>query len=269
MALRPETLHKPKHLDPIRFRGHRGGIIPMHRALNRLQLVPLNIVTSVLTFVCISALWITLLPVVCRFWTQVFSFALSRLALHAVLELPRYRFKFLQFYVPCLRMDPTFPSVRMWSLNCAITVLLFGITFLLPRSWVPVVYLGRTILLVHASALAYFALRPASFPHTPNSYIEGLITALLGLISVIPLLFALTYYIFDFGLAKKIGLTTIAMLHLVMFVPLQVLVHALVLQKSLLFMPVLYIIFGLPVDILVVIAFYSWGMTWPFRHGAS
>jgi hypothetical protein len=54
-----------------------------------------------------------------------------------------------------------------------------------------------------------------------------------------------------------------------MFVPLQVLVHALVLQKSLLFMPVLYIIFGLPVDILVVIAFYSWGMTWPFRHGAS
>jgi hypothetical protein len=34
-------------------------------------------------------------------------------------------------------------------------------------------------------------------------------------------------------------------------------------------MPVLYIIFGLPVDILVVIAFYSWGMTWSFRTASA
>jgi len=29
-------------------------------------------------------------------------------------------------------------------------------------------------------------------------------------------------------------------------------------------MPVLYIIFGMPLDVLLIIAFYSWGMTWSF-----
>jgi hypothetical protein len=30
-------------------------------------------------------------------------------------------------------------------------------------------------------------------------------------------------------------------------------------------MPVLYTIFGMPINILIVIAFYSWAMTWFFR----
>jgi hypothetical protein len=55
------------------------------------------------------------------------------------------------------------------------------------------------------------------------------------------------------------------------------LAQALVLQKTVLFMPVLYIVFGMPVDVLLIIAFYSWGMTWSFRpagkkeprHGVS
>jgi len=38
-----------------------------------------------------------------------------------------------------------------------------------------------------------------------------------------------------------------------------------VLQKTVLFMPVLYIVFGMPVEVLLIIAFYSWGMTWSFR----
>ena len=38
-----------------------------------------------------------------------------------------------------------------------------------------------------------------------------------------------------------------------------------VLQKTVLFMPVLYIVFGMPVQVLIIIAFYSWGMTWSFR----
>jgi hypothetical protein len=75
----------------------------------------------------------------------------------------------------------------------------------------------------------------------------------------------LTYYIFDFGLLKKAFLTAVTMVHLALFLPLQVLLQALFLQKTVLFMPVLYIIFGMPVNILIIIAFYSWGMTWSFR----
>lgn len=57
--------------------------------------------------------------------------------------------------------------------------------------------------------------------------------------------------------------------HLTVFVPFQVLLQALVLEKSILYMPVLYIIFAVPVDILIIIAFYSWGMTWSFRQGRA
>jgi hypothetical protein len=55
------------------------------------------------------------------------------------------------------------------------------------------------------------------------------------------------------------------MAHLALFLPLQVLLQALFLQKTVLFMPVLYIIFGMPVNILIIMAFYSYGMTWVFR----
>ena len=82
---------------------------------------------------------------------------------------------------------------------------------------------------------------------------------------IVLFLFGLTYYIFDFGLPRKALLTSITMAHLALFLPFQVLLQALVLQKSVLFMPVLYIIFGMPVDVMLVIGFYSWGMTWSFR----
>jgi hypothetical protein len=158
------------------------------------------------------------------------------------------------------------PSAEIWWLTCAATLALFAATFVvLPSRLIPIIYLLRGILLVPATALLYFALLPARFPHTPDSYMQGLVTAGIALISIVPLLFGLTYYIFDFGLLKKAFLTAVTMVHLALFLPLQVLLQALFLQKTVLFMPVLYIIFGMPVNILIIIAFYSWGMTWFFR----
>jgi hypothetical protein len=55
------------------------------------------------------------------------------------------------------------------------------------------------------------------------------------------------------------------MIHLSIFLPLQILLQAIILQKTVLFMPTLYIVFGMPLDVLVIIAFYSWGMSWPAK----
>ena len=158
------------------------------------------------------------------------------------------------------------PDSRMWTIACGITVVLFAITFWFPPRLVPLVYLGRGVLLIHASALLYFALWPMNFPHTPDGYMEALMNSGIGLITVVPALFALTYYIFEFGLWKKALLTAITMTHLTLFLPFQVVLQALLLQKTILFMPVLYIVFGMPLNVLLIIAFYSWGMTWSFRE---
>jgi hypothetical protein len=52
--------------------------------------------------------------------------------------------------------------------------------------------------------------------------------------------------------------------HLSVFLPLQVLVHVgLVLKGSALVMPVLFLIFGLLLDVLILVAFYGWALSWP------
>jgi hypothetical protein len=250
-------------------RGHRGGVIAMHRALAHFHLGPMNLVTAVSLFLFFSSIWIVLLPRVCWFWGRLMAWSLSRLPLQARLEMAPAQIRFFPLHIPCLRVEPVLPDLLIWSLTCALTVLLFALTFFCSKRLMPVVYLVRVMLIVQGTALLFFALWPLRFQHTPDSYLEGLIRAGIGLISVVPLLFALTYYIFDFGLWKKACLTALTMGHLALFLPFQILVHALVLQRSTLFMPVLYIIFGIPLDVMLIIAFYSWGMTWRFRSAAQ
>ena len=246
-------------------RGHRGGVISMHRALTHFRLGPLNVVTSISLFFFFSCIWVVLLPGLCRFWNHCLALSLRFLPLRGTLEVAVHEFNAYRLEIPYLRIYSVLPSLWTWSLTCGITLLLFTATYFLPRRMAPLVYLSRGILLVQATALFYFALWPLHFPHSPDSYIEALISSGIGLITVIPLLFGLTYYIFDFGLWKKALLTALTMAHLTVFLPFQVVLQALVLQNTVLFMPVLYIIFGMPVDVLLIIAWYSWGMTWSFR----
>lgn len=255
-----------KVTDPVRPRGHRGGVILMHRALAHFRLGPMNLVTAIFLFIFFLSVWLLFLPEVCHFWNRVLVVGVRVLPLRAELGVAKHHLtRFISFDIPYLRMEPVLPSPLAWWLTCAVTSLLFAGSFLLSGKLIPVMYLLRGMLLVPTTALLYFVFLPARFPHTPDSYMEGLVTAGIGLISTVPLLFGLTYYIFDFGLLKKVFLTAITMTHLTLFLPLQVLLQALVLQKTVLFMPVLYIIFGMPVNILIIVAFYSWGMTWSFR----
>ncbi|MGA7693766.1 MAG: hypothetical protein WCA76_01990, partial [Candidatus Sulfotelmatobacter sp.] len=55
----------------MRPRGHRGGVILMHRALAHFRLGPMNLIAAVFLFVCFSWIWLVLLAKVCRFWTRV------------------------------------------------------------------------------------------------------------------------------------------------------------------------------------------------------
>jgi len=262
----PKGSDPAKGTDPIFARGHRGGVISMHRALAHFRLGTTNLVTACCLFVFFSFAWLALLPQVCRLWTRIFTLGIRSLPLRAELGLAEHHWTpFLSFDIPYLRMEPVLPSTQVWWLSCAVTSLIFVATYFISKRLIPVIYLLRAVLLVQVIALLYFAFIPARFPHTPDSYLAGFVTSGIGLISLVPLLFGLTYYIFDFGLLRKALLTSITMAHLALFLPFQVLLQALVLQKTVLFMPVLYIIFGMPVDVMLVIGFYSWGMAWSFR----
>ena len=265
MPVRPDS--RVQGAEASRDRGHRGGVISMHRALTHFQLGRMNLLISFSLLVCFSWMWILVLPRLCHIWEKVLVVSLRYLPIRGTLEIAQHRFTAsYMLEIPYLRIYSVLPNLWTWALTCAITLLLFFITFWLPQKLVPIVYLLRGILLVQASALVYFALWPLSFPHSPDAYMEALMNAGIGLITVVPLLFAVTYYIFDFGLWKKALLTALTMIHLVLFLPFQVALQALVLQNTILFMPVLYIVFGMPVSIMFIVSFYSWGMTWRFRQ---
>jgi hypothetical protein len=249
--------------DPTRFRGYRGGVIAMHRALARLVLTPLDRIAAVVLALLFLLLWAVSLPQICRFWRIVLTYGIQSLNLSITVGLREHHLAhFIRFQIPFPRMPGLVPTAPVWWWTAAVVLALFAASYLLPSRLVPVTYLLRAILAVQASALLYFAWSPARFPHTPDSYMEGLVTYGLALISFVPVLLGLTYYIFDFGVGKKALLTAMTMLHLSFFLPLQILLQALVLHVSVLFMPLLYIVFGLPVDILIIIAFYSWAMSW-------
>jgi hypothetical protein len=261
----PRSSEASGSTEQVRLRGHRGGVISVHRAFTHFRLGPRNLATSISLIIAFTAAWLCLLPRACNFWNHFLVWSVYRLPLSARVEVANYQFSTFKLRIPYLSMEPLLPTAQTWSLICAVSLLVFAATFFLSERLIPIIYLVRGILLVQWSALIYFAFWPARFPHTPDSYMEGLMDSGIGLISIVPFLFAVTYYIFDFGFFKKLFLTFITVAHLTCFIPLQILLQALVLQKSVLFMPVLYIIFGMPIDVLIVIAFYSWGMTWAFR----
>ena len=266
-ALPVAAKQPPRFADRSRFRGYRGGVIAMHRALARFVLEPLDLVTASLLVILFTFVWIAALPLVCRFWQAVLETGMRVLAMHAELGLTEHQFSpYIRFTIPFPRMPGILPDAQTWWTSTAVVVLLFAASFLLPKKLIPIVYLLRAVLFLHVTALLFFLFLPARFSHSPDSYMEGLTGYAIALISFVPILFGLTYYIFDFGIVRKALLTAMTMWHLVLFVPLQILLQAIVLQKTVLFMPLLYIVFGLPVDVLIILAFYSWGMSWSFKN---
>jgi hypothetical protein len=251
----------------VRFRGHRGGIIPMHRALARLDYGLAELSTSIALTLAILFAWIKCLPFVCMFWRRIFFLGLQYLPLTAELSTTQHHFVILpRFDLPYFHIEGVLPDSALWGVTCALTLFGFAITFLFPPRLIPFTYAFRGALFVQLSALGYFAVRPAQFPYTPSEYLQGLVMTGLAVITMVPLLFCLTYHIFHFSIFKKAFLTLLTMAYLCLFLPLQVLLQALILQKSVLFMPVLYLIWGMPLDVLIVVALYSWGMTWKFAE---
>ncbi len=236
----------------------------MHRSMATFTLEPPNIILSLLLVLLCSSVWLACLPWVCRCWLYVFQgwFKFSGLNMEVGLR-QHHLTPLLPFVVPYPHLQDVGPDARTWWITAVVVLVLFLASLLLPKKLIPLAYLLRGLLFVQASALLYFALTPGQFPHTPDSYLESLMNSGLALISFVPVVFGLTYYIFNFGLIRKTLLTALTMIHLSLFFPLQVLLQAIILQKTVLFMPLLYIVFGMPLDVTIIIAFYSWGMSWP------
>jgi hypothetical protein len=151
--------------NPVRTRGHRGGVIPMHRALAHFRLGPMNLITAIFLFVFFTSIWLLFLPRTCQFWNRVFALGIRVLPLHAELGLAQHHLTaFIGFDIPYLRMEPVLPNPQIWWVTSAITVALLAASFVLPNKLIPVIYLLRGILLGASNRADIFRASAGAFP---------------------------------------------------------------------------------------------------------
>ncbi len=258
-----EDRRLPPELEAIRVRGWRGGLITPHRAFVRLQLRPRQIVESVALALLGTASWIALLPVVGRFWGHILVFWGAHLGLKSdVILIPQGWGRYIHFALPCFGLAAGPASGTAWWITTGVTLLALIASFLLTEEALPWAYLIRAFCLLQATALGYFAVASARFPHDLPGYTVSMLVFSCILIGLVPVLYAFTFYLLDFSLTQKLFLTLATVTHLVLFVPQQYMLHIYLVHASVLFMPVLYFILGPFLDILAFIGFYSWGMSW-------
>jgi len=223
--------------------------------------------TAALLVAGFLVVWYLILGLVTRFWGAVVDFWGSVLGFGGVVGTIHYKlFGLIPFSVPDIYVPAGLPGTWTWWAGALFLVVLVASSFLLSPRHLPLAYLLWVLAIFQGCAQIFFAFWAEWFPYTASGYIHTVILASLALISLVPIVLAFTYYVFDFGPARSIALTALMMGHLTVLVPFQYSVHALVLNRaSLLFMPFLFLSVGLPLGVLVFIAFYGWGFSWTHR----
>jgi hypothetical protein len=114
------------------------------------------------------------------------------------------------------------------------------------------------IAFVHATAVVFFVVSPTGLARDLPSYLETMMLGGVFLVSTVPPLFAFTYYILEASFLRKAFFTLACMAHLAVFIPLQYALHAFIVHHgSLVMLPLLYMLFGVFVDVFLMVAFYA------------
>jgi hypothetical protein len=251
-------------LKNLRRLGVYGSVIHTHRSMAAIKLPPARLVNFLLLPLSLIVVSLFAFPYITRLWKDLFLLAQRLLRfpgdvqINAIEILPSYYLD-----IPSYTMNAAWPTTDVMITTGLLMLVLLLVSRLLPERLTPLAYLLRVLCCIQLAALAYFAFASEPFAYNLAAYTEGLLRAGVITIMLIPLLFTVTLYMFRMALAKKLLLTAITMGHLTIFIPLQTLVHAYVIHAcSFVVMSVMFFMFGLILDILIIIAFYSWGMSW-------
>ncbi len=261
------SAQEPRWAHPLRHRGYRGKAILPHRAFQKLPLQPWTLISSAATAFVLTLTWLLLRAPVGRLWTAIFQVWLQWLRLPGAVTVAQSHGTYFEIALPRVSTEAPLPDAAVLMSVAVVALGTLYISLRLPGWMVPLSYFLRVMCFIQATALLYFAFFPQYFPHTLPTYVSMMLDSTMAFISAIPALMGLTFCIFDLGLARKVLLTGLMMFHLVVLTPLQYLIHVYVMVKgSLVFMPLLYTMFGLLPQIAIFIAFYSWGLSWPDRN---
>lgn len=253
----------PAH-GPLRHRGHRGGEIPTHRALWRLPLPRRRLAGGVLLALAFTGLLAAVQPGVAALWSQEMQAWMQALALpgHFVPAAAREG-GLISLPVPSIELPARDLPQATVGLHGLAVVAVWAMAGWLPDAAKPAAFVLRFAALLHGSAVLFFLGWPASFPHGVAGHVSGGLRQSWVLVLVTPWLHLFTYHLFPFPAWQKLALTALSLLFIGVLAPLQYASHlALLHLAGPVLMPLLYLLFGLMVPVLGLVALYGWAMSW-------
>lgn len=266
------TNHLPAHIptqlkervEALRGVGHFGGRISPHRALLTIPLRRREFIPALMLALLLLTGYILSLGWVATGWEILLQWCLDLFGYHEV-KLANFGFSVAGYniYTPYIQLGAAVPNGDQWNTAVFLTTIILVLSLMLPDRLTPLAYLMRALALIQAIAITYFTFWPQHYPYSLAGYHALMMLAGMAFIAIVPIVYGLTYYIFDVSLLKKLAVTLMTMLYLGLVIPLQYFAHVyLVHTFSLLYMPILFLMFGLMIDVFLLIAFYAWAMSW-------
>lgn len=252
-----------RRLLETRYSNAKGRIIPMHHAFKIIKFGPatrLGMIFMPVFF--LLGVWLLFNPVA-LVWGEIFAFWAQHLGPEgATVGHTLVGIIGQSVNMPYPALESTLPTTTGSWLNLAVCAVLFILSLFMPGNWMPGTYLIRASLFIQASASVYFLLNPDEFHYTIASYTIDMLSLGMYMLFMVPLVLALVFYIFDFPLWWKGLVTLMTLVFFVLGLPMQYMMHAYIIHKtSYLFLPLLYFLFGVLLDVLMFINFYAIGMS--------
>ena len=210
-----------------------------------------------------AAVWVASDELV-QVWAWLLNRGIAMLGLNGVVQaLATHRLRWDSPAMVLADIPAAAPSSGQLIAGGLIAAALLLLSFIVRAERVPTRYVLRALTLCHGSAVLFFGLFSARLPYSLDDHVAAGLTMAWMFMLLIPWMHAASFYVFGFGVWRKLALTVMTLLHLALFVPAQYLFHIAVVQTySLLQLPLLYLLAGVLLDVFVFIGMYAWAMSW-------
>ena len=252
-----------RRIDVLRDRGFRGGRIAPHRSMIGLEVSRWLLIDLLVLPRMFSLAVFVLLDPLLEGWRWILEIMRTPLGLPGAVSTRVVELGPLSVPIPFYTAESRWPTP--FDLRTGwITVAALALPGMLLRGrFTPGAYALRALAVIQLTAQLWFSFAAPPFSYALSQYVAGLLVCGVVILLLAPLLVSFTYFIFDFPLWQKLLLATMLLLHLALLLPLQAVVHAYVIYRgSLLSMPLLFLMFGVLLDVFVYVALYGWGMSW-------
>ena len=235
-----------------------------HRASRSFRMQWLALIRDLIVTLLITGFLWLYLNHIAEFWTLELSFWMYQTGLTGYANTSVSNAVGGISFIPAFDVvvPTTLPTTGRWWLTALLCMILWLWSMRLAPNRLPLIYFMRLVILVQISSLVFFYMWPESLPTTIANFLIDVLRQSISLMLLVPALYAATLYLFVLPWWIKYLATLTALFYLTIFVPLQASCIAWILQVGgILFMPTLYLFFGLLPQIVALMGIYSFALS--------